>query len=215
MAVDTTKQLSLFTFSFSAGIIPDRNTCRTLVEQTLQYYLSTDKRMQLVFDDYGKPQVKDYQLTFSYSHSQTMLAIAVYPRAQAIGIDTEPLSRLNDILALRELAFSPIESDNLASEEYVTAWCRKESAVKQLGKGFREADPSDFIIKTDNKSYTLYIGSNEIQTGYFFNIVLGNDVIVICADEPIKDFLLYCRDLKKFSDKGVVWPKNQSNQLIF
>ena len=202
MAVaDTTKQLSIFAINFSVGIVPDRNACRVLVEQTLQQYLEIDKKIQLIFDDYGKPQIKGHQLAFSYSHSQTMLVIGVNPLAGAIGVDTEPSSRLNDILALRESAFSPIEGDNLANDEYITAWCRKEAAVKQLGKGFREADPSEFIIKTSDKSYTLYIGSNEIQTGYFFNIVLGNDVVVVCADEPVKDFLLYCRDLKSIQTK--------------
>lgn len=191
------EKLVIYALSFAGGPIPSRTKCRRLVEQTLRGHLSASKKPKLVFDSYGKPTLENFEhIAFSYAHSQTQLVIVVHPSARAVGVDTESLSRLEDLYEIRDIAFSATEGKDLSGNGYAVAWCRKEAAVKQLGKGFRDADPSDVIVKTSNQSYTLCVGNDEVQKGYYFDIILGNDVVVICADKPVNDFLLFRCDLK-------------------
>jgi len=191
------KKLVIYALSFIEGSVPNRAECRRLVEQTLRGHLPSSKKPKLIFDSYGKPTLKNFEhIAFSYAHSQTQLVIAVHPSAHAVGVDTEPLSRLEDLYELRDIAFSAAEGKDLSGNGYVLAWCRKEAAVKQLGKGFRDANPSDVIVKTSNQSYTLCVGNDEVQKGYHFDIILGSDVVVICTDKPVNDFLLFRCDLK-------------------
>jgi phosphopantetheinyl transferase len=196
------KKLAIYVLSFIGGSIPNRAECRRLVEQTLRGHLPAVKKPKLVFDSYGKPALENFErIAFSYAHSRTQLVIALHSSARAVGIDTESIDRVADLCELKEAAFSPSEIKNLPDSEYVMAWCRKEAAVKRLGKGFRDADPSDFSVKTNHKSYKLYLGDRKIHDGYFFNIVLGDDVIVVCTDKPTEDFSLYRHTLKDIQAK--------------
>lgn len=196
------ERLVLYVLSFIGSSIPSRAECRILVEQTLKRHLPAAKKSKLIFDSYGKPALENFEhVVFSYAHSRTQLVIALHSSAGAIGVDTEPVSRTADLRELKKAAFSQSEIKGLSDNEYVMAWCRKEAAVKRLGKGFRDADPSDFSVKTDHKSYTLYLGDRKAHDGHFFNIVLGDDTIVACADKPMENFSLYRHTLKDIQAK--------------
>lgn len=196
------EKLVIYALSFIGGSVPNRAECRRLVEQTLRGHLPASKKPKLVFDSYGKPTLENFErIAFSYAHSRTQLVIALHLSARAVGVDTESIGRVADLRELKEAAFSLSEIKNLPDSEYVMAWCRKEAAVKRLGTGFRDADPSDFSVKTNHKSYKLYLGDRKIHDGYFFNVVLGDDVIVVCTDKPTEDFSLYRHTLKDIQAK--------------
>ncbi|MEK7499048.1 MAG: 4'-phosphopantetheinyl transferase superfamily protein [Patescibacteria group bacterium] len=202
MTVDINEQLKIYSYSFAKNTVPTRSKCRTIAVNTLKEHLETNKTLELSFDDYGKPYLKDYsQLSFSYAHSRTKLVIVVYPNAKNVGVDTEPMDRLYDLYELRKSAFSKSENNTLTLKEYVIAWCRKEAAVKQLGRGFREADPSEFTVSIEGVSYKLYLRGYEIQKGYFTTVAIDDAIVVVCADKPIGDILLDRRVLGSFKTK--------------
>lgn len=170
---------------------PSRNKCREIVIKILQSRLKYDSPPNLVFDELGKPSIEqDPELAFSYAHSPSQLVIAIDSDVQSIGIDTEPIYRQDEIGEMAEMAFSPEELAVLKKSDYVTAWCLKEAIVKRLGTGFREAEPSEFSVKVDHKTYKLYLRNHKIHDGYFSSINDGDDIIVVCSDKPTEDFLL-------------------------
>lgn len=181
---------------------PSRDECRLIVQSTLKSELGLGSVPKLQFDTKGKPYIKEKpELAFSYAHSSSQLVIAKDSNAQSIGVDTEPIQRQREIVEVANIGFSPEELAILENSEYIMAWCRKEAAVKRLGTGFRDADPSGFSVRTNQESYKLYLGGRKIHDGYFFNVVLGDDVIVVCTDKPTKDFSLYCHTLKDMQTK--------------
>lgn len=157
----------------------------------LQSELGYNSLPNLVFNELGKPSIQEYpKLAFSYAHSPSQLVIAIDSAAQSIGIDTEPIYRQDEIVEMAEMAFSPEELAVLKKGDYTMAWCRKEAIVKRLGTGFREADPSEFSVNINHKTYKLYLGNHKMHDGYFSSIVDGDDIIVVCSDKPTEDFSL-------------------------
>ena len=196
------QQLTIFAIYFDGTSTPSRDECRTIVEHILREYVSGNQSIKLLFDDYGKPFVENNnRLSLSYAHSRKYLVIAISPSGENIGIDTEPSDRLDEILELKDSAFSSAELAGLIGADYVNHWCIKEAAVKRLGKGFRIADPSHISIKTNDKSYKLYLDDTEMQNGYFVSVILGENSIVICANESINNFQLHSRRLSDINVK--------------
>lgn len=193
----THEQLVIYTIELIGENPPTRMACRAFVQQILGTHLHVENKPSLVFDDYGKPVLKGFEhLNFSYAHSRTLLVVAVSLGAKAVGVDTEPTSRIKDLLEIKDDAFSSIEKRSLSDDRLVIAWCRKEAAVKRLGKGFRDANPSEFTVTTSHKSYKLQLGDREIQRGHFLDVVLGGDIIAVCTDKPAENFLLHRYRLK-------------------
>ncbi len=201
MSNDHNEKLEIHMFDFSESQVPKRAECRALVEHTLKRFLKATIKPQLNFDTFGRPTVNNpVPLNFSYAHSRTSLVVAISDSTNSIGVDTEPVSRLDDLVGLKEVAFSPTENRQLHNDEYVAAWCRKEAALKQLGKGFRDNDPAEVTVKTNkDSSYKLYLGGRKRQAGFFFNITVANNVIAVCADKPMKNLLLHRYLINEFA----------------
>lgn len=181
--------ISLFVIDFDTTSVPTRSESRMIVERTLSKFLG--EKATLTYDEFGKPSLlgKDSP-SISYAHSKTCVVIALDYSSEAIGIDTEPKKRLEEIIELKEPAFSDYELKNLNKKDYLFSWCIKEAAVKQLGTGFRNADPSQFSIEINGKSYKISLDNNPIFQGYFLDISLDENHIVVCSNRPIKEFLL-------------------------
>lgn len=192
-------KLHIVKFSESS---PSRDKCREIVQKILQSELGYNSPPKLSYDELGKPSIEENsKLAFSYAHSPSQLVIVIDSAAQSIGIDTEPVYRHDEIAEMAKMAFSSRELTALKSSEYIMAWCRKEAAVKRLGKGFREADPFEFSVVANHKSYKLYLGDSKIHDGYFLNLVIDDNVIVICSDKPTENFSLYRHALKDIQVK--------------
>lgn len=177
------KSPKVITIKLSGVITPNREELRRQVEKGLSYFIDNDKLPQLQFDDYGKPYLLDNSnLVFSYAHSKTMLTLIVCASVFAVGIDTENINRLDEIIEISDQAFSKEELDTIKHKDMLFSWCLKEAAVKQLGKGFRDADPSAFTIMTEGDSYKLYLSGKALVNGYFKKKYVGDDLIVVSSN---------------------------------
>lgn len=163
-----------------------RSEYRKRVESYLNSYLNEESSVPLLFDSYGKPYTKSIQhIAFSYSHSGANLAVAIQPHCDAIGVDIELFNRSIEIGQVANLAFSKKELRNISSTDYVYRWCLKEAAVKRLGHGFRNYNPSEISVLPNQEKYTLEINSEIVQEGYFGKVMAGDCLIVICSELPI------------------------------
>ena len=111
--------------------------------------------LQFALNAYGKPELTDFDVHFSLSHSGDWAALAV--AAFPLGVDIEVIRPVER--ELPERFFSPAECQGLRvlpdpvwSPAFFRCWTRKEAVVKALGLGlsfpledfdvsFLEADP--------------------------------------------------------------------------
>lgn len=92
--------------------------------------------VEIVTDKSGKPELADFPLRFSLSHSGDRCACAVYDRA--IGVDIQKRAAAD--VRILERRFTPREREyvlNSADREaaFTRVWTMKESYVKAFGAG--------------------------------------------------------------------------------
>lgn len=110
-------------------------------------------RARLAADSRGKPFLADppVALHFNLSHSGSTCLIALSPAA-AVGVDVELPGVLDDIEALAEANFSPVEHDlwqalpvDRRQPAFLACWTRKEAALKAVGTGLL-SEPSALTV---------------------------------------------------------------------
>lgn len=110
-------------------------------------------RLRLEADSRGKPFLADppVALHFNLSHSGSTCLIALSPVA-AVGVDVELPGVLDDIEALAEANFSPVERElwrglppQRHQPAFLTCWTRKEAALKAVGTGLL-SEPSAITV---------------------------------------------------------------------
>lgn len=184
------QKVSLFVVEFGSDNTPSREESRMIVERILANFAHKNTAT-LTHDELGKPSIVDEQdLSISYAHSKSCLVLAVGESSAALGVDTESPQRSEEIAGLKELAFSAYEQEKINEKDYVFMWCLKEAAVKQLGTGFRYADPSQYSIETLSKSYKISLDNKYIFRGYFIDTQLHNQTIVLCSEYPITELFV-------------------------
>lgn len=111
----------------------------------LRYILLNDKKFNqmpdIVTDDYGKPYLKDYPMTFfNITHCDGIAACAV--GGVPLGIDAECVRPVNSALVRRVLsANEQVELNQLGEKEqgvrFIEYWTLKECYLKAKGIGLR------------------------------------------------------------------------------
>lgn len=147
----------------------------TKLRQILASYLECDPaNIDFEIEEFGKPIIKsnmktagifkEFPIKFNLSHSGTYGVVAV--SLCEIGIDLEHRRRKNDILAIAERFFAPVEfkvlktmADLVKDKEskqwddlqdmFFTMWVRKESFVKAHGGGIASGF-KNFSVSTEN-----------------------------------------------------------------
>jgi len=107
-------------------------------------------RIELRYDGSGRPTMSPPVpgLCFSISYGAAACAVALAP--QPIGIDVEAIRDDLDWPGIAARFFSPLERARIETcpagqaqtEAFFETWCRKEAALKRLGKGI---DAAEFI----------------------------------------------------------------------
>ena len=104
------------------------------------------KPKQIVFhtNDYGKPYLPEYNIQFNITHSNGMLAIAIWKKQ--IGIDLENLDRSLDFIDMAKQVLSSEEFQaltNLTLENstslFFNLWTQKEALLKAIGTGLNNS----------------------------------------------------------------------------
>lgn len=152
---------------------------RALVRCVLSHYAElAPENWRFIKGEKDKPEILNppLPLRFNISHTENLIVCAVMLEHD-IGIDVEYLPRNNDILAIADRYFSPLEIEELFSlpkneqrSRFFDYWTLKESYIKACGLGL--AIPLDH--------FSFHIGNKE-------NPWLNADIALSFAPER-KDF---------------------------
>ncbi len=125
--------------------VASRGTLRLL----LRHYAGAEhpRDLSLVYGEQGKPYLADSDLRFNLSHTRD-LALFAFAREIDLGIDVENILASDDLDAVAEQNFAPVERDALRATPqgerlatFYRCWTRKEALLKAEGSGlFRALD---------------------------------------------------------------------------
>lgn len=114
--------------------ITTRGTLRKLLADKLPVRPET---LNIVTNDYGKPNLKDFaNIAFNVSHSGSYALIALSTVSE-VGVDIERYDRRIDVRSLSEIVLTSLERKYPfeTTEAFIQKWVAKESALKALGVG--------------------------------------------------------------------------------
>ena len=129
------------------------------------YFFMDTTKVEYIYNEYGKPYIKDSNLYFSLSHSNGVIALAV--SKEEIGLDIELIKDVKDNLALKVMNEAEYNiykglSKNDKISYFYEVWTSKEAYVKKLGSALT-LNPSninidsDVILKNINISNSQYM----------------------------------------------------------
>ena len=136
-------------------------------------YFEDIKKLEYIYNESGKPYLKDKNLYFSLSHSNGIVALTV--SKEEIGLDIELIKPVKDALAKRIMTTEEYNIYNSLDKNkkityFYEVWTSKEAYVKKIGSSITltlsniEID-EDILIKRiniDNNEYMLAV-SNSIS----------------------------------------------------
>ena len=129
------------------------------------YFFMDTTKVEYIYNEFGKPYIKDSNLYFSLSHSNGVIALAV--SKEEIGLDIELIKDVKDNLAhkvMNEVEYNIYKglSKNDKISYFYEVWTSKEAYVKKLGSALT-LNPSninidsDVILKNINISNSQYM----------------------------------------------------------
>lgn len=149
------------------------------------YFQEIDK-IEYIYNESGKPYIKDSSLYFSLSHSNGIIALTV--SKEEIGLDIELIKDVKDTLSRRimnDLEYSTYQNLNKESKKiyFFEVWTSKEAYIKKLGTSIT-LNPSNISIEEDVLLKKINISSNE------YMIALTNALSIIVDERYIPKELL-------------------------
>ena len=129
------------------------------------YFFMDTTKVEYIYNEFGKPYIKDSNLYFSLSHSNGVIALAV--SKEEIGLDIELIKDVKDNLAHKVMneaeynIYKGLSKTDKISYFY-EVWTSKEAYVKKLGSALT-LNPSninidsDVILKNINISNSQYM----------------------------------------------------------
>ena len=149
------------------------------------YFQEIDK-IEYIYNESGKPYIKDSSLYFSLSHSNGIIALTV--SKEEIGLDIELIKDVKDTLSRRimnDLEYNTYQSLNKESKKiyFFEVWTSKEAYIKKLGTSIT-LNPSNISIEEDVLLKKINISSNE------YMIALTNAMSITIDERYIPKELL-------------------------
>lgn len=113
------------------------------------------KNYSLIYNEYGKPYLKDNQVYFNISHTKDTVVVAISDKE--VGIDIEykryKTKVMNKYFNEKEIEF--INSAEDKEEAFTIIWVKKEAYVKMIGQGIayglKDVDTTALNIKVTKK----------------------------------------------------------------
>lgn len=149
------------------------------------YFQEIDK-IEYIYNESGKPYIKNSSLYFSLSHSNGIIALTV--SKEEIGLDIELIKDVKDNLSIRimnDLEYNTYQSLNKESKKiyFFEVWTSKEAYIKKLGTSIT-LNPSNISIEEDVLLKKINISSNE------YMIALTNALSITIDERYIPKELL-------------------------
>jgi phosphopantetheinyl transferase len=126
----------------SGGKNPKRQLEWVAIRLLIKKMLGDDKKVEIFYDDYGKPHLKGTDKRISISHTKQFVAVIMHDKKH-VGIDIEIIAARIENISQRFLSTKEIvwTSENYSIEKLFVVWGAKESAFKIYAEGgieFRE-----------------------------------------------------------------------------
>lgn len=148
----------------------------------LKYVLTNNSILNqaLIYNDYGKPYLKDNNLFFNISHSNEYVVCALSD--QEVGVDIEKVRPKNDLVISK--CFSPSEQEYIVDDsDFTKVWTLKESYIKNIGTGLKTKLNSFSTI--ENKEIT------KVSNLMFTSVQIDDYHLTICHSLGKKLKLIY------------------------
>lgn len=149
----------------------------------LRHVLGINNDDQLIFGEFGKPELADGSAYISISHGGDVAAVAVAPIACGpIGLDVERIESYNRPAAQRVLATSEflrlghIEDPAEQTRAFCLAWTHLEAVLKATGTGFSrdprvEGIPSGWrVAHIEHNHHVLALAAADMPTIEMINV---------------------------------------------
>ena len=144
-----------------------------LLNDILKYYgLSTS---DIIYNEYGKPYLKNNEICFNISHSGDYVVCAV--SKNEIGVDIQEIRKVNDLIVQKKYTEEEQKyvTDNVT---FTKVWTLKESYVKAIGKGLYQKVEE---VETINSNQLSKIGDFQFQS-----MIIDNYCLSICYNKKDK-----------------------------
>jgi len=161
--------------------IAGRQLCRSVIARMTG---QTESSVHIAINSTGKPYLPDHDIRFSLSHNANCVLLAT-SRHVNIGIDLEVFrnDHRDDLEAAASLVLSDVELRAILQldeaerhDALLSAWVRREAALKCWGQGFL-VDPKDMRIQSDEYGSHMTKRTGGARTtieGGQFSDVYGN-----------------------------------------
>lgn len=126
----------------------------------------------VVYNEYGKPYLRNNELYFNISHSGDYVVCAI--SKYEIGIDIQQIKKINDLIVQKK--FTKDEQKYVFDDlSFTRVWTLKESYIKAIGKGlYQKLDE----VETIKNSQFSKIGNYQFQS-----IIIDNYCLSICYNK--------------------------------
>lgn len=126
-------------------------------------YFLDPKEIEYIYNESGKPYLKDKNLYFSLSHSNGIVALTV--SKEEVGLDIELIKPVKDALAKRIMTTEEYNIYNSLDKNkkityFYEVWTSKEAYVKKIGSSIT-LTPSNIEIDEDILIKRINIDNNE------------------------------------------------------
>ena len=127
-----------------------------LLNDILKYYgLSMS---DIIYNEYGKPYLKNNEICFNISHSGDYVVCAV--SKNEIGVDIQEIRKVNDLIVQKK--YTEEEQKYVTDDvTFTKVWTLKESYVKAIGKGLYQKVEE---VETINSNQLSKIGDFQFQS---------------------------------------------------
>lgn len=144
-----------------------------LLNDILKYYgLSTS---DIIYNEYGKPYLKNNEICFNISHSGDYVVCAV--SKNEIGVDIQEIRKVNDLIVQKK--YTKEEQKYVTDDvTFTKVWTLKESYVKAIGKGLYQKLEE---VETINSNQLSKIGDFQFQS-----MIIDNYCLSICYNKKDK-----------------------------
>lgn len=126
-------------------------------------YFLDPKEIEYIYNESGKPYLKDKNLYFSLSHSNGIVALTI--SKEEVGLDIELIKPVKDALAKRIMTTEEYNIYNTLDKNkkityFYEVWTSKEAYVKKIGSSIT-LTPSNIEIDEDILIKRINIDNNE------------------------------------------------------
>lgn len=135
------------------------------------------KDYQIIYNEYGKPYIKENKFYFNKSHTKNLCALIIDDKE--CGIDIEQIRKYNEKMANKILSNEEIKYINSKNKKdyfFTLIWTLKESYLKALGTGINVPLKNISFIKNNKIRFK--------QKEYNFKIIrIHNYIVTSCRKD--------------------------------